>query len=73
MPREQLLIGIIIAGSCLAGLWCETWLLTGTRKGGWLVRQFGLNRARWVLRFLLFAGIIFGGLLAANVIRPLRW
>ena len=35
--QEQLLIGIIIAASCLSGLWFEAWILAATRKGGWLV------------------------------------
>jgi hypothetical protein len=73
MPREQLWVGVIIACFCLAGFWYEAWLLGETRTGGWLVRRLGPDRARWAVRLLLAAGLAFGILLAANVIRPVRW
>ena len=73
MPLEQIFIGSVSAALCLAGIWHDRWLLTETKKGKRLVAWFGEHRALWVLRGLLAAGLLFGVLLATNVIRPIRW
>jgi hypothetical protein len=73
MPNEQVLMGIFVALLCAAGLWHEQWFLANTRKGQRLVGWFGLHRAALVLRLLLGIGVLFGILLAADVIRPVRW
>jgi hypothetical protein len=73
MRNEQLIMGAGVAVLCLFGLYHSRWFLARTRKGQRLVGWFGETRALWVLRGLLTAGTVFGVLLAANVIRPLRW
>ena len=74
MPSgEQIFIGVAVAAGCLLGLLSEHWLLEQTRKGRRLERWLGKHRAIWVLRVLLLLGMIFGILLAINVIRPLHW
>lgn len=60
MRGDQILIGSIIAISCAAGFGYQTWLLTESRHGRRFVRWFGPERARWVLRAVLAAGILFG-------------
>ena len=71
--NEQILIGLVVAALCGLGLWHDRWLLTSTRKGRRLAGWFGETRGLWVLRSLLLAGAAFGLLLAADVIRPVRW
>lgn len=73
MPREQIVIGALIALLSVMGIASERWLLANTRKGQTLVRRFGEPKATWVLRGLLAAAAIFGTLLALNVIRPVNW
>ena len=58
---------------CAAGLLKSAWFLESTRKGRNLSRWFGDRVGLWVLRGLLFGGIVFGVLLAMDVIRPMRW
>ena len=54
-------------------LWsCERRILDQTRKGQRLVAWCGPDRATWVLRAILLAGITFGGLLANGIIRPIQ-
>lgn len=73
MHKEQILIGSVTAVLCLLGLWNSRWLLFETRKGKRLVEWLGDGRALWVLRGLLTAGVVFGVLLALDVIRPIQW
>jgi len=73
MPKEQIAIGAIVAVLCLAGAWKERWLLEHSKYGHRLIGWFGPQRAPWVLRCLLCGGIVFGVLLATNVIHPVRW
>ena len=73
MPKEQIFIGITVAVLCAAGLCKERWFLTRTKKGKRLIGWFGEEKAIWVLRGLFGLGMLFGLLLAMNVIRPVRW
>jgi hypothetical protein len=72
-PKEQIFIGTATAALCVFGLANSRWILENTKKGARLCRWFGPTRAIWVLRGLLGLGAIFGGLLAADFIRPLQW
>lgn len=73
MSYDQIFIGGTTALLCLAGLWNEAWVLSETSKGRRLINWFGRQRAVWVLRILLGLGFLFGALLAAGVINPVRW
>ena len=73
MPTEQILIGVLFALLCLAGLWKDRWFLENTTKGERLADKLGAARALWVLRILFLLGLLFGALLATNVIRPVQW
>ncbi|MBO50521.1 MAG: hypothetical protein CMJ69_07020 [Planctomycetaceae bacterium] len=68
--NEQQLIGSVIA--VLGGLagYHHRWLLEQTPKGRRLVGWFGLDRARWVLGAVVLGVVVFGVLLACDVIRP---
>lgn len=70
---EQIFMGSATAVLCAVGLWNESWLLTETGKGRALVRWFGPDRARWVLRLLLASGMILGTLLAVGIVNPIQW
>jgi hypothetical protein len=72
-PKDQIIIGVIVAVSCALGWLRQEVLLQRTGHGARLVRWFGPERAVWVLRCLLGAGVLFGVLLATNVIHPLHW
>lgn len=73
MASEQLFIGGATAVLCLAGLRHDAWLLEHTSKGRRLVRRFGAHRATLIMRLLLAMGFVFGGLLAAGLVNPIRW
>ena len=73
MPKEQIAIGLGVAGLSLLGLYHSTWLLSRTRKGQWLSRAFGPERGLWTLRALLATAILFGFALAAGWINPIEW
>ena len=68
--NEQQLIGLIVA--LLGGLawYHRRWLLEQTPKGRGLVEWLGFDRARWVFGALVATIVVFGVLLACNVIRP---
>lgn len=72
-PKDQILMGVAVAVLSLVGLWQTDWLVQNTRKGEWLARRLGERRAGLVLRAAFALLAVFGALLAANVIRPLRW
>ena len=71
--REQIVIGGLIAGLCLFGLWHDRWLLAETRKGQRLAGWLGTNRGLWVVRGCLGAGALLGISLAAGLLQPLQW
>jgi hypothetical protein len=73
MPAEQILIGLLTAGLCVAGIWRREWLLLETGKGKWLVTRYGKPAAVRIVTILLTIGLLGGLLLACNIIRPLRW
>lgn len=73
MATEQVLIGGTTAALCLAGLRHAEWLLEHTRKGRRLATRFGDVGAARILKLLLLAGALFGGLLASGIINPIRW
>ncbi len=73
MPKEQILIGAVIAVLCGIGLCKDRWFLTNTKKGRQLIDRFGQRHAIWVLRLLFGAGAVFGILFASGVIRPVQW
>jgi hypothetical protein len=73
MIATQTAMGALIVGLCLLGLWQDRLLLENSRYGRRLVRWFGEIGGRRALRGLLVAGVVFGILLAADVIRPMHW
>jgi hypothetical protein len=73
MIRQNVLVGVIVVALCVMVASRDRWVLDHTKKGKRLVDWFGPDRAIWVLRLLLFIGIVFGGLLAAGIIRPIQW
>lgn len=73
MPGEQIIIGTTVTVLCALGWLMDEWFLDRTKKGKRLVGWFGRDKAVWVLRIFFAAGILFGTLLAADVIRPVRW
>ena len=72
-PKEQIFIGAATAVLSVIGLANCGWILENTRKGKRLADWLGPDRAVWVLRGLLVCAALFGGLLAANVIKPIQW
>jgi hypothetical protein len=73
MRNDQPFMGVAIALICGAGLAKSAWFLENTRKGQWFARRFGERPGLWVVRTLLCCGVVFGVLLAIDVIRPIRW
>ena len=71
--QQHVLIGGLIMAMCLILVFRDRWFLTNTSKGERLIRWFGEFGGLWVLRGLLLSGIIFGGLLAMQIIRPIQW
>lgn len=70
---HHVLVGTVIVLLCSWALFKQAWILERSHKGQGLVRRFGPQAGPWVLRTLLAVGIVFGGLLAAGIIRPIRW
>ena len=70
---QDMAMGAGIVALCLMLMFRERWILDQTRKGQRLVQWCGPDRAPWVLRAILLAGILFGGLLANGTIRPIQW
>ena len=73
MPRDQLLMGIAVASVSLLGLWKDRWFLANTKKGRQFAKWFGEVKGLWALRVLFACGILFGLLLASDIVRPLQW
>lgn len=73
MAIEQIIIGGATAALCLFGFWKVGWLLEHTKKGRRLVGKFGDLQAGRILKLLLLMGAVFGTLLAAGIINPIRW
>jgi hypothetical protein len=73
MIGTQTAMGLLVVGLCLFGLWHDRVLLDRSRYGRRLVNRFGEIGGRRALRGLLVVGIVFGILLAADVIRPIQW
>jgi hypothetical protein len=73
MISSQMAMGGMVALLCLFGLWRHRWIFENTRKGRQLAGWFGESGGLRVLVGLLFAGMIFGLLLASDVIRPIQW
>jgi hypothetical protein len=75
MPKlsQDLAMGIAMILASLMFLFREQWFLAETTKGQRLVQRFGATRSLWILRGLLLALAILGGLLAAGIIHPIRW
>ena len=71
--NDQIVIGLGTAGLCGLGLWHGRRLLAVSRFGGWLAGRLGEDRGLQVLRGVLACGVVFGLLLAADVIRPVKW
>lgn len=72
-PQHQILMGVGIAGICLAGIARFRWLLANTRKGQVLVNRCGESTAKIVVWLLCLLGITFGSLLASGIVRPIAW
>jgi hypothetical protein len=73
MISSQTAMGVMVTVLCLYGLWRHRWFYENTRKGRRLARWFGEIGGMRVLIALLFAGMVFGLLLAFDVIRPIQW
>ena len=73
MGIEQTIIGGATAALCLLGFWKVEWLLEHSRNGRRLAARFGDLGATRILKLLLLAGAVFGTLLAAGIINPIRW
>ncbi|HID22309.1 MAG TPA: hypothetical protein EYP14_07900 [Planctomycetaceae bacterium] len=72
MRNDQTFMGIAVVAICAAGWWHARWFLSETKKGQRLVRWFGRQGALRVFRSLMIAGAVFGALLAAGIINPIR-
>jgi hypothetical protein len=66
-------MGVLIAALCGLGLWQARWFLENTPKGRLLASWLGPQRGLLWLRVFLVAGMGFGVLLAADVVRPIQW
>lgn len=73
MIPQHVLIGGMVVLLSLYVLSREQWVLQSTAKGQRLIRWFGADTAPWVLRTLSAGAMLFGGLLATGVIRPIQW
>lgn len=73
MPVDQIIIGMITAGTCGIGLLRRDWLLTQTLKGRHLVERCGQAKATRIVTVVLAVGVLAGVLLACNILRPMRW
>ena len=73
MSYEQVFLGTVIAVLCAFGVLKGRWFLSETRKGQRFVSLFGEAKAIWVIRTLFGLGCLFGILLAADVIHPVKW
>lgn len=67
------MVGTLFLIFCANVMWNETWVLEKTGKGQSLIRWFGRERAPWVLRGLTALGMTLGALVAAGIVRPIRW
>jgi hypothetical protein len=73
MVQQQTAMGFVITAMCVFGLLNSRWIFEKTRKGRRLAQWLGEVRGLQFVRGLLFVGILFGLLLAADVIRPIHW
>ncbi|MGE3314693.1 MAG: hypothetical protein AB7O26_06205 [Planctomycetaceae bacterium] len=73
MDKQQLAMGIAIAGVSLIGLWKTPWFIENTAKGRLLVHWFGKERATRVMQAFLLGCATLGVLLALDIVRPMRW
>jgi len=73
MIPQHVMVGGLMCLLCSLLAIKSQWFLAHTRKGAFLTRQFGDDRAPWVLRGLALGGIVFGLLLALEVVRPIQW
>lgn len=70
---HHVVVGGLIVLLCSWALFKQAWILEHSEKGQGLLRRFGPQGGPWVLRLLLAVGIVFGGLLAAGIVRPIQW
>jgi len=73
MFNEQNLMGIAIATICAWGLLKSNWFLMNTKKGERLILRFGERMALQIIRCLFTLGVVFGVLLSADIVSPIRW
>lgn len=73
METERTLMGWMIVGLCLLGLWHSAWFLRETRKGERIADWFGPRRGLIVLRVLFCVGAVLGVLIALGVLRGMAW
>jgi hypothetical protein len=71
--RQHVAVGMMVIALSLFVIAKERFILEKTHKGQRLVSWFGNDRALWVLRTLALLAILFGALLAAEIIRPIKW
>lgn len=67
------MVGSLICLLCALLAVKSDWFLKHTRKGAFLIRQFGDAQAPWVVRGLALSGIVLGLLLILEVVRPIQW
>lgn len=73
MIPEHVIVGLLVFALCTVLFFNGTWFLERTAKGHRLVSWFGPTNAPWVLKGLAGLGMLFGALLAAKIIQPIRW
>ena len=73
MIPQYVLVGSLVIVLCMMLFVRHRWFLENSSKGQRLIRWFGPEMAPWVLRILAALGMIFGGLLATGIIRPIQW
>lgn len=73
MKLEQMLIGVMTATLCAAGIVKRAWFLSETKKGRSLVRRLGVARAKAVTLAFFSVGLLFGLALACGILNPIRW
>lgn len=72
IPQDTVMGLAMAVASCML-LVKEQWFLNQTQKGQALVKWFGAKTAIWVLRGILAATALLGGLLAGGIVRPIQW
>ncbi|MGZ0168939.1 MAG: hypothetical protein ACKVHE_05250 [Planctomycetales bacterium] len=73
MVSSQTFIGVAIAILCAVSMRYDQWFVHRTTKGQRLTGAFGEQKAVWIWRGCLLAGIVFGVCLSTGLINPMTW